>query len=116
MVYACIVIKSKAKQSIMQNSNHSLYEEEPDLLPPVFGFSLGPMCICCVQCRLACLNICFFGLDPSRPLEDFPEYIQPKIYRYAHIGSNEVTGIEFLCFTGECVKAAEQNNDGEKAE
>lgn len=74
------------------------------------------MRICCVECRLPGCNICFFGLNPPRSLEDFPEQIQTQIYRYAYICSDEVTVIEGLCLAGECVEAAEQNDYAEEAE
>lgn len=101
---------------MQQISIPSLCNKEPDLFPPVIGLSLRPMRIRCVQCRLPGLNICFFGLDPPRPLEDLPEQIQPAIYRYAHIGRDEVIVIECLCFTGKCVEAIEKRDHGEEAE
>ena len=88
----------------------SLCNKEPDLLPPIVGFSLWPMPIGCVQCRLPSLNICFFGPDPPRPFEDLPEQIQHAIYRYAHIGGDEVVVIEFLGLAGKRIEAVEQNN------
>ena len=93
-----------------------LCDKEPNLLPPIISFSLWPMRIRCIQCRLPSLNVCFSGLDPPRPLEDLPEQIQPAIYRYAHIGCDEVIVIELLCLAGESVEAIEKKDNGEEAE
>lgn len=101
---------------MLQISILSLYNEEPDLLPPIIGFPLRPMRIRCVQCRLPSLNICVFGPDPPRPLEDFPEQIQPAVYRYAHISRDEVVMIEFLRLAGKRVEAIEENNYAEEGE
>ena len=99
-----------------QISIASLCNIEPDLLQPTVGLSLRPMRICCVQCRFPSLNICFFGLHPTRPPEDLPEQIQPAIYNYAHIGRDEVFVIEFFCFTGKRVEAVEQKDYSEEDE
>ena len=93
-----------------------LCDKEPNLLPPIISFSLWPMRIRCIQGRLPSLNVCFSGLDPPRPLEELPEKIQPAIYRYTHIGCDEVIVIELLCLAGESVEAIEKKDDGEEAE
>ena len=94
----------------------SLCNEEPDLLPPIVGFSLRPMLIRCVQSRLPSLNVRFFGSHPPRPLEELPEHIQPNIYRYANIGRDEVVTVKFFGLAWKGVEAIEQDNYGEKGE
>lgn len=107
---------SKVTQAMQQISIPSLCNKEPDLLPQIVGFSLRPMRIRCVECRLPSLNICFFGLYPPRPLEDLPEQIQHDVNRYAYIGGNEIVVIKFLRLAGKCVESIEHKNDTEKAE
>ena len=80
------------------------------------SYSFRPMPIRGVECRLPSVNVCFFGPDPPRSLEDLPEQIQPAINRYAQIGGDEVFVIEFLCLAGKCIKAMEQEDDAEEAE
>ena len=90
---------------MQQISIPDLCNKVPDLLPPIIRFSRRPMRICCVECRLPSLNVCFFGLYPLRPLEDLPEQIQHDIYRYAYIAGDEIVVIKFFCFAGKRIEA-----------
>ena len=94
----------------------SLSNEEPYFLPPIFGFSLWPLRIRCVQCRLPSMYIGFFRLDPPCPLEHLPENIQRAIHWYTNVGCNEVVAIKLLCLARKCVEAIEENDYDEEAE
>ena len=94
----------------------SLCNEEPYFLPPIFGSSLWPLRIRCVQCRLPSMNIGFFRLDPPCPLEHLPEKIQRAIHRYTNVGCDEVVAIKLLCLAWKCVEAIEKNDYDEEAE
>ena len=107
---------SKVTQTMQQIFIPGLCNKVPDLLPPIIGFSLRPMRIRCIECRLPSLNVCFFGLYPPRPLEDLPEQIQRDINRYAYIGGNEIVVIKFLCLAGKRVEAIEYKNEREETE
>jgi hypothetical protein len=47
-----------------------------------------------VQRGLSGIDICVFGPDPLRLLEDFPEEVQPKVNWNADIGRDEIIPIE----------------------
>ena len=111
--WVCTKIISNAGYAAIFIPN--LCNEEPYFLPPIIGFSLWPLRIRCIQCRLPSINIGFFGLDPPCPLEHLPEKIEHAIHRYTNVGCDEVVAIKLLCLARKCVEAIEKNNYDEEA-
>lgn len=72
--------------------------------------SLGPVCVHCVQCRLAGEQVHFGRRVPLGALKDFPKGVEHEINGNADISGDEVIAGPWL----EDMEAVEDDNDCEE--